>query len=166
MPQLETASYISQIFWLIISFIGLWGAMSLFIVPKIEDILEQRRLKIDDYVQKAEELQKEALQSLEKYEKQIAKAREDATKKLIKSKELLHKNVVEKRAEIGEEIALKIAENQKNIELKQKEILAHVDRLSLRLCAEILKKTEIGEPKPQELQKYMALEEQNDANFK
>ena len=98
MPQLETATYISQFFWLIVCFISLWLMMLLFIVPKIEDILEQRRLKIDDYVQKAEDLNKEALQSLDKYEKAIAKAREEADLKLTKNKAALEKTAKEKQS--------------------------------------------------------------------
>ena len=56
MPQLETSTYLSQFFWLITSFLTLWFFMAWFIIPKIEEVMEQRRRKIDDYVQKAEKI--------------------------------------------------------------------------------------------------------------
>lgn len=158
MPQLETATYISQFFWLIVCFISLWGMMSLFIVPKIENILEQRRLKIDDYVQKAEELNKEALQSLEKYEKAIAKARENADEMLSKNKIALEKNVAEKRLEMEQKLSQKIAENEKSIEMKRQEIMEHIDALSLNLAQEILKKLDVGAVKISDLEKYSSKE--------
>ena len=158
MPQLETATYISQFFWLIICFISLWGMMSLFIVPKIENILEQRRLKIDDYVQKAEELNKEALQSLEKYERAIAKARENADELLSKNKVALEKNVTEKRLEMEQKLAQKIAENEKNVEMKCQEIMTHIDALSLNLAQEILKKLNVNAVKISDLEKYSSKE--------
>ena len=158
MPQLETATYISQFFWLVVCFISLWGMMSLFIVPKIENILEQRRLKIDDYVQKAEELNKEALQSLEKYEKAIAKARESADEMLSKNKDALKKNAAEKRLEMDQKLSQKIAENEKSIEMKRQEIMSHIDALSLNLAQEILKKLDVGAVKISDLEKYSSKE--------
>ena len=154
MPQLETATYISQFFWLIVCFISLWLMMLLFIVPKIEDILEQRRLKIDDYVQKAEDLNKEALQSLDKYEKAIAKAREEADLKLTKNKAALEKTAKEKQAQMEEDLVQKIKENEQNIAQKHQKIMAQIDAISLDLAAEILKKLDLGPVTVADIQKH------------
>ena len=63
MPQLDFATYLSQAFWLIVCFCFLWAVLANFITPKIADIQEQRKRKIDDFIQKADKLaekQKEA----------------------------------------------------------------------------------------------------------
>lgn len=151
MPQFETATYISQFFWLIICFISLWGIMSLFIVPKIEDILEQRRLKIDDYLQKAEEVNKQAMQSLQKYEKAIATAKQEAEKSILCSKADLEKSSAEKQLELNESLARKVAQNEQTIEKKRADALRDVDILALGLAADMLRKISGTDPKPQDL---------------
>lgn len=53
MPQLDTSTFTSQLFWLIVCFFSMLFIMSRFIVPRIADILEQRQRKIDGYLNKA-----------------------------------------------------------------------------------------------------------------
>ena len=47
MPQLDTSSFTSQLFWLIICFFSMMFIMSKFIIPKISEIMEQRQRKIE-----------------------------------------------------------------------------------------------------------------------
>ena len=54
MPQLDTSSYFSQLFWMLVCFCCLWALLSTFVIPKIADAMEQRKRKIDEYIQKAD----------------------------------------------------------------------------------------------------------------
>ena len=47
MPQLDTSTFTSQLFWLVVCFFSMMFIMSKFIIPKIADIMEQRQRKID-----------------------------------------------------------------------------------------------------------------------
>lgn len=48
MPQFDVATYYSQIFWLSVVFCILYITVSRFIVPKLQNILNQRQNIIDD----------------------------------------------------------------------------------------------------------------------
>ena len=78
MPQLDLSTFASQAFWMVISFSLLWFLMAMFITPKITDVLEQRKRKIDDYIIKAEKLNQQAKTSLEKYEQALNDAKAKA----------------------------------------------------------------------------------------
>ena len=78
MPQLDLSTYASQAFWMVLCFSLLWLLLSIFITPKIADVLEQRKRKIDDYIRKAEKLNQQAKASLEKYERTLNEAKAKA----------------------------------------------------------------------------------------
>ena len=75
MPQLDLSTFASQAFWMVLCFSLLWIMLSIFITPKITDVLEQRKRKIDDYIRKAEKLNQQAKTSLEKYEQALNEAK-------------------------------------------------------------------------------------------
>ena len=140
MPQLDPSTYVSQIFWLLVSFFSLWLVMSWFIVPKIEDVLKQRRQKIDDFVKKAEKINKQALQSLDKYEKALKKAKDQANERILQNKEDLAKLISGKHAEIEDILNRKIADNEYLITKQRQETLNTVENVSEQLANSILVK--------------------------
>ena len=77
MPQFEISTYISQIFWLITTFLCFWVIMDRFIVPKIRESVEERKRKYDEIILKAEKFNQKAKASLEKYENKIYAAKEN-----------------------------------------------------------------------------------------
>ena len=84
MPQLEQIdTFLSQIFWLVVTFgflyIVLWKAA----LPRVSTILLERQERIDEDLRKAEELKKEADEALAAYEKTIAYARSEAPALLL-----------------------------------------------------------------------------------
>lgn len=143
MPQLETSTYLSQFFWLITSFLTLWFFMAWFIIPKIEEVMEQRRRKIDDYVQKAEKINKQALQSLAKYEKALQKAKNEADNSLEQSKIALEKSVADKHAELESLLNKKIADTEYMLAKERQETIAAINDVSNKLALNILNKLNI-----------------------
>jgi len=86
MPQLDTSSFTSQLFWLIICFFSMMFIMSKFIIPKISEIMEQRQRKIDSYLNKAADFKQQAEAALLKYQDALAKATAKADKSLADTK--------------------------------------------------------------------------------
>ena len=143
MPQLETSTYLSQFFWLITSFLTFCFFMAWFIIPKIEEVMEQRRRKIDDYVQKAEKINKQALQSLAKYEKALQKAKNEADNSLEQSKIALEKSVADKHAELESLLNKKIADTEYMLAKERQETIAAINDVSNKLALNILNKLNI-----------------------
>jgi len=140
MPQLDVSTFASQIFWLIATFLSLWFCMSFFIVPKIAAILEERRRKIDDYVTKAESINKKALNTLEKYEEAILKAKDEAEEKVCREKEKLQAEAEIKKAEINQTLSEEIIRNEKEMQVERAKTLQAVDKVSLEIADLILNK--------------------------
>ena len=98
MPQLDISTYLTQIFWVLVTFITFWMIMDHIIIPKISETIEARKRKYDDYIMKAEEINKKALATLERYEETLTAAKLQATEQIKANEEDLQK-MIEKREE-------------------------------------------------------------------
>ena len=78
MPQLDPTHYPTQLFWLVVTFAVLYYAMVRFAIPRISEVLEERRDRIEGNLDRAEALKKEAELALAAYEDAMIKAREEA----------------------------------------------------------------------------------------
>lgn len=75
MPQFEFATFPSQIVWLTITFVALYLIMSLFALPKVGGVIEQRTNRIAGDLDEAERLRREAERSSDVYQAALAEAR-------------------------------------------------------------------------------------------
>ena len=78
MPQLDTSTFLPQLFWLAICFIALYFIMWKLVMPRIASVLQDRQERIDDDLEKAEKLRNDAAAVLETYEKTVAEGRSRA----------------------------------------------------------------------------------------
>ena len=108
MPQLDPSSYVSQIFWLLVCFCSLWGLLSVFVIPKIADIIEQRKRKIDEYVQKADALNLQAKTSLEKYHDTLAEAEKTSQQEVAKGNQELKEDLQTAASDLTKNLNKKI----------------------------------------------------------
>ena len=113
MPQLNPEFWVSQIFWLTISFGTLYIVLSKLILPKISNNLEVRKSKILENIEAAEKQRKESEEKIKEYNKIIQdnkikaknyynQAREKILKDINKKKESLDSDLNEeiKKAEL------------------------------------------------------------------
>ena len=107
MPQLDTSSFTSQLFWLIICFFSMMFIMSKFIIPKISEIMEQRQRKIDSYLNKAADFKQQAEAALLKYQDALAKATAKADKSLADTKTEMEQLISNRQNETGNPFAPK-----------------------------------------------------------
>jgi F-type H+-transporting ATPase subunit b len=79
MPQLEQIhTFVSQIFWLAITFGLLYLVLWRAALPRLAQILQTRQDKIDGDLTRAEALKKEAEATIARYEESMVKARSEA----------------------------------------------------------------------------------------
>mgnify|MGYP001250496218 CR=1 FL=1 len=139
MPQLNPEFWISQIFWLVLTFSILFVVLSKFILPKISENLESRKSKILENIQLAEKQREESENKIKEFEKIILDSKNDAKKyfndarqkilgEINKKKEILEKD-------INEEI--KIAEKEIN-ELKNK-APEKINKIAIQTSADLIK---------------------------
>ncbi len=83
MPQLEQyQTFVSQIFWLLVTFVPLYFVLWRIALPKISATLENRQQRIDNDLSRAQELAEEAQGVLAAYDEELAKARARAQEAL------------------------------------------------------------------------------------
>jgi len=78
MPQLNPEFWISQIFWLTITFGILYVVLSKLILPKISANLEIRKSQILDNIEVAEKQREESELKIKEYEKIIQDSKNEA----------------------------------------------------------------------------------------
>ena len=113
MPQLNPEFWISQIFWLTLTFGTLYVILSKLILPKISKNLEIRKSQILENIETAEKQRKESEQKIKEYNKIINDSK-------IEAKNYFNQN----RAKILKDIDIKKKdlENQINTEINKAEI--------------------------------------------
>lgn len=78
MPQLDPASFATQLFWLAISFGALYWLMAKVALPKVGAIIDARAARIDGDLARAQAAKSDTDALVAAYEKAIAIARADA----------------------------------------------------------------------------------------
>lgn len=121
------------------------------IIPRIADIIEQRRKKINDAIDKANELKKKAEISLEKYQAALAAATAEADKSLNKTQDELNKLIENKQTELEESLKEKIAAGETEIRKSKEAALKEVKTLSEKLALDVVKKIGLKEISPQQI---------------
>ena len=82
MPQFDSALYLSQIFWLILSFGFLYVMMSRLICPMLDEVLQERSRFVADTLRQAEKLNGEALALHQRYQAYILSAEKEKSGKI------------------------------------------------------------------------------------
>tara|TARA_Y100001960_G_C14443795_1_gene713859 strand:- start:133 stop:621 length:489 start_codon:yes stop_codon:yes gene_type:complete len=128
MPQLNPEFFLSQLFWLIITFsfllIFLWRVS----LPRINLVLEKRESKINNDLESAKENQAEAEKIQNAIEERLSKTYEEAGNLLKKENLKLQDNSIKELSILEEEISNKITEASSKIENNKKEYLKDIDK--------------------------------------
>lgn len=140
MPQLDLSTFASQAFWMVLSFCLLWILLSIFVTPKIADVLEQRKRKIDDYIRKAEKLNQQAKASLAKYEQALNEAKQKAAASIAKNQKESASFLVAEEKLLNERLNKQIADSEFKLATEKKETLLQIESLSQNLAFEIVQK--------------------------
>ncbi|MCI7486391.1 MAG: hypothetical protein MSB80_02760 [Alphaproteobacteria bacterium] len=140
MPQLDLSTYASQAFWMVLCFSLLWLLLSIFITPKIADVLEQRKRKIDDYIRKAEKLNQQAKASLEKYEQTLNEAKAKAAADIAANQKESAAFLAEEERLLNERLNKQIADSEFKLAKEKKETMQQIQNLSQNLAFDIVQK--------------------------
>ena len=121
LPQLDIATYASQIFWLIVTFIVLYFLVAKIAMPRIAEVLEGRQERIEDDLDKAETLKKEAYLVRIEYEKALSSAREEAHEATRRAQEEIAKHGAEVEALANQKVVNMLKDADDRIEAARNE---------------------------------------------
>ena len=140
MPQLNPEFWISQIFWLTLTFGVLYIILSKLILPKISSNLELRKSQIQDNIEAADKRRESSEAKLKEYEDIVLKSKSDAKNILGDAKEGALKEINAKKETIEKQIDEEIEKAEQEIKVLKKSAPEKINRIAKEMASEILKK--------------------------
>ena len=148
MPQFDTSTFASQIFWLAVTFIALYLVMWRVVAPRIAEVLESRRRRIEVNLEKAEALKKDAAAALAAYEKALTAARNDARAIVAEAQARIGEAAQRQEADLGKRLAEQIAQSEAGIAKALEAAMADVRQAAAEAASEVCAKLLDDAPDP------------------
>ena len=127
MPQLNPEFFVSQLFWLVITFSFLFFFLWKISLPRISSVIEKREKKINNDLETAKQLQTEA-EDIQKQIEQELKSTRDKTADLIRSSTVnLQNNTSKELAQLEKKLNQQLNDAAKIIESNKKKSLQEID---------------------------------------
>ena len=147
LPQLNPATFPSQIFWLVVSFAILYLLISRLALPRLNQILQTRSRSIDSDHAAARRFRREAETLVEEMAKARAEAMQESKAYLQKKHHSLQKTLDDQREEEQKKIAEQIGEQEQQIANKRADALASLNHMAGELIGECV--VAVGGTKPE-----------------
>lgn len=130
MPQFDPSTFPTQLFWLALTFVALYVLMVRVALPRVTDVLDARRARIDHDLETAEKLKAEAEQTLAAYEKAMADARSQAQSLLRKASEEMAVEAQARQAELAKSLAERTKTAESRIDEARARALADIRQVA------------------------------------
>ena len=115
MPQLDPEFFISQLFWLIVSFSFLLFFLWRVSLPRISKVLEKRENKINNDIESAKKYQSEAEKIQNQIDNSLKQAKEDTS-------DLINNSLSDFQEKASEELSILDKQLEKKVESSSLEI--------------------------------------------
>ena len=126
MPQLNPEFFVSQLFWLVVTFSFLLIFLWRISLPRIGNVLKKREGKINEDLAAAKELQVEAEKIQDLIENQLKQAHSDASEIIKNSSTALQDKVQVELTKIDKELDVKINQSAETIEKSKNESVSKI----------------------------------------
>ena len=140
MPQLNPEFWISQIFWLTLTFGILYVVLSKLILPKISANLELRKSQIQENIEAAEKQRENSDSKLKEYDDVILKSKLEATNIFREAREKVLKDINSKKEILDKQVDEEIKKAEKEIEVLKKSAPDKINKIAIETSSELVKK--------------------------
>ena len=140
MPQLNPEFWISQIFWLILSFGILYGVLSKLILPKISANLELRKSQIQENIEAAEKQRKSSESKLKEYDEIVLKSKLEAKNIFKDAREKILKDIASKKENLDKQIDDEVKKAEQEIVILKKSAPEKINKIAIETSSELVKK--------------------------
>ena len=140
MPQLNPEFWISQIFWLTLTFGILYIVLSKLILPKISDNLESRKSQILENIEAAEKQRQNSEEKLKEYEEIVSKSKMEAKNIFNQAREKALKDISAKKDVLDKQIDDEIGNAEQEIKELQKGAADKINKIAIETSSELIQK--------------------------
>ena len=131
MPQLNPEFWISQIFWLTLTFGILYIVLSKLILPKISANLQLRKSQIQENIEAAEKQRESSESKLKEYDDIILKSKLEAKNIFKDAREKALKNINSKRETLDKQIDEEIKKAEQEINVLKKSAPEKINKFAI-----------------------------------
>ena len=139
MPQLNTEFWASQIFWLILIFSILYIIIWKIFLPKITDVIENRKSRIIGDLNEAQKLKENAEKKLREYNKIIEDTKKEAKRIIEDNKKKLENDIKSIKQKFNEEIEKELISVEKEIKSLKKSSISNINKIAAEVSSEVIK---------------------------
>ena len=139
MPQLNPEFWIAQIFWLILIFSSLYLIVWKIFLPRITYSIENRKSRIVNDLDEAQNLKEKAEKKLKEYNEIIEQSKKEDRKIIDDNKKKLNQDLTNKKEKINNEIEKELIAAEKEIENLKKSSILNISNIAAETSAEVIK---------------------------
>ena len=140
MPQLNPEFWVSQIFWLSLTFGILYIVLSKITLPKISANLELRKSQIQENIEAAEKQKESSVTKLKEYDEIILKSKLEAKNIFKNAREKAIKDINSKKETLDKQIDEEIIVAEKEIEIMRNSASEKINKIAIETSSDIVKK--------------------------
>ena len=140
MPQLNPEFWISQIFWLTLTFGILYVVLSKLILPKISANLELRKSQIQENIEAAEKQRESSEAKLKEYDDIISKSKLEANNIFKEARENVLKEINTKKETLDKQIDEEVKKVEQEINLLKKGASEKINKIAIETTSGLLVK--------------------------
>ena len=145
MPQLDFSTFLPQIFWLFISLSFLYIVLSRYALPRVSDVIEERKDIIAQDIDSAKKFSSETELAIEELNMKLSEAKINSQSLMNNSLQEIKESNEEKKAILLKEINDDIVAAEAKILEKKEESLSEISSFSEDIAFEMLENLSIGE---------------------
>ena len=154
-PPFDSSTFAPQLVWLAICFTALYFILSRIALPRIGEVLEERRDRIQRDLDKAAELREETDKAIATYEEELATARHKANGIAEETRNKLNAEIAKESADVEAKISKKAEEAEARIVKAKQEAFTNVNEIALDTTAAIVKKLLGRKPTEREIREAL-----------
>ena len=140
MPQLDPEFWVSQIFWLTLTFGILYIVLSKLILPKISNNLESRKSQILENIEAADKQREDSENKIKEYDEIISKSKVKAKSIFNQAREKVLKEITVKKELLDKQIENELSEAEKEINVLRKNAPEKISKIAVETSSELLQK--------------------------
>jgi len=140
LPQLNPHHFTPQLFWLVVTFVALLFVMSKIALPRVAEVIDERRDRIKRDLDAAARLKDETDKALADYEKALADARSNASGIAKDTREKLAAETDAERHRVDEQIAAKLNEADSRIAATKSKALSAIGDIATETTRAVVEK--------------------------
>ncbi len=140
MPQLDFATFPSQLFWLAVNFALLYWLMTKIALPRVGNILQSRAAAIKADLAGAAKLKAEAENILLNYDKTLAEAKNRARYLIKQATDDIQFEQTKQMAALEKKLESRMMESQNKLHAAKTKVLQEIKPLSAELADVMVKK--------------------------